>query len=316
MDAPDRTTAPPVLPVANAPCSFGVDEIVPPDAWMPEPDEMLDWMVELDYAGTELGPPGYLGDGPTTRRRLAERGLRFVGSFLPQRFSHAECVEEDRAWLRQSLELIREATSEGSRPFAVLADGLDEPVRQRWSGAIEAHPEAWLSAERFETFVANLHRAAELCREAGFDVVIHPHAGTYLETAGEIERLMERLDPSLLGLCLDTGHFRFGGADPTASVHAYASLLRHVHLKDCSVAVLDEVRRSGLGFAEAVNRGVFVDLGQGDSGIAEVVGALREHDYRGWVVVEQDMFLDAADTRESIVASQRRNRAYLRGLGL
>ncbi len=302
--------------VANAPCSFGVDEILPPDAWMPEPDEMLDWMVDLDYAGTELGPPGYLGDGPETRRRLADRNLEFVGSFLPQRFSHNECVAEDHAWLRRSIQLILDATPEGSRPFAVLADGLDEPVRQKWSGAIEDHPEAWLTSERFEAFVSNMHRAAEICRNAGLDVVIHPHAGTYLETAGEIDRTMNRVDPSLLGLCLDTGHFRFGGADPTASVHAYASITRHVHLKDCSVAVLEEVRRSGLGFAEAVNRGVFTDLGDGDSGIADVVAALREHDYRGWLVVEQDMFLDESDTKASIVESQRRNREFLRGLGL
>lgn len=306
----------PEMSVANAPCSFGVDEILPPEAWMPEPDEMLDWMVDLDYVGTELGPPGYLGDGPETRRRLADRGLQFVGSFLPQRFSHNECVDEDHAWLRRSLRLILDATPEGSRPFAVLADGLDEPVRQKWSGAIEQHPEAWLSDARFEAFMTNLHRAAEMCRSVGLDVVIHPHAGTYLEAAGEIDRVMNRLDASLLGLCLDTGHFRFGGADPTACVHAYASLIRHIHLKDCSVAVLEEVRRSGLGFAEGVNRGVFTDLGEGDSGIAEVVAALREHDYRGWVVVEQDMFLGESDTKESIVASQRRNREYLRSLGL
>ena len=306
----------PLMPVANAPCSFGVDEILPPDAWMPEPDEMLDWMVELDYAGTELGPPGYLGDGRTARARLAGRGLAFVGTFIPQRFSHAECIDEDRAWLRTHLQLVRDTTPEGSHPLAILSDGLDEPVRQATSGRIADHPEAKLPADRFETLVANVHRTAEICRNAGFDVVIHPHAGTYLETADEIDQLMNRLDPALLGLCLDTGHFRFGGADPTACVHAYAALLRHVHLKDCSVAVLESVRQSGKGFAEAVDRGVFTDLGQGDSGIADVVEALRQHDYRGWLVVEQDMFLGERDTRESIVASQRRNREYLRSLGL
>ncbi len=304
------------LPVANAPCSFGVDEVLPPGAWTPDPDEMLDWMVELEYAGTELGPPGYLGDGPTTRERLASRGLRFVGAFLPQRLSHPECVDEDRAWLRRSLALLREATPDGSSPLAVLADGLDEPVRQAWSGRIAEHPEAWLPAARLGVLMSNLHRAAEICRAAGFEVVVHPHAGTYVETADEIERVMERLDPSLLGLCLDTGHFRFGGADPTASVHAYHELIRHVHLKDCSRTVLEAARRTEHGFAEAVANGVFTDLGEGDSGIAEVVAALREHGYRGWLVVEQDRFLGAADTSVMVVDSQRRNREYLRGLGL
>ncbi len=306
----------PVMPVANAPCSFGVDELLPPDAWMPEPLEILDWIADLDYRGTELGPPGFLGEGSLTRDRLAERNLELVGCFLPQRFSHAECIDEDHAWLRDSLKLLRESTPEGSRPLAILADGLDEPLRQRHSGKIDEHPEALLSDARFETLVSNLHRSAEIAQKAGFDVVIHPHAGTYIETEAEIDRLMNRIDPALLGLCLDTGHFRFGGANPTKCVHAYASLIRHVHLKDCRVDVLEAIRAEGGGFGPAIERDVFSDLGDGDSGIADVIDALRQHDYRGWLVVEQDCFLHEDDTRASIVESQRRNREWLRSQGL
>ena len=47
--------------IASAPCSFGVDEVVADDAWVPGPDEMLDWMLGIGYRGTELGAPGYLG---------------------------------------------------------------------------------------------------------------------------------------------------------------------------------------------------------------------------------------------------------------
>ena len=47
---------------------------------MPEPEEMLDWMAELDYVGTELGPPGFLGDAPVLRERLTRRGLALVGA--------------------------------------------------------------------------------------------------------------------------------------------------------------------------------------------------------------------------------------------
>jgi len=43
------------------------------------PDEMLDWMAELGFEGTELGPPGYMGDGPAVRERLSARGLALVG---------------------------------------------------------------------------------------------------------------------------------------------------------------------------------------------------------------------------------------------
>jgi len=75
----------PTMNVATAPVSFGVDEILVDDAWMPEPDQMLDMMVGAGYEGTELGPPGFLGDAAQLRERLGSRNLQLVGSFLPQR---------------------------------------------------------------------------------------------------------------------------------------------------------------------------------------------------------------------------------------
>ena len=184
------------MPVASAPCSFGVDEVVKDDAWMPGPDQMLDWMVDIGYAGTEMGPPGFLGVGQDVRHRLDARGLQLIGAFLPQHFSRADRAQTDRAWLRAQLQSMRAATPEDSSPFAVLCEAIDEPDRLTWSGAIADHPEVMLPADRFETLVDALHRAAELCAEEGFAAVIHPHAGTYLETADEIDRLMGRLDGS------------------------------------------------------------------------------------------------------------------------
>jgi inosose dehydratase len=302
--------------VATAPVSFGVDEIILDDAWMPGPEDLLDWIADIGYEGTELGPPGYLGDAEQVRQRLSSRGLELVGAFLPQHFSRAEKAEEDRAWLRDSLDLIREGAPEGSRTFAVLCDHFDEPDRRAWSGRIAEHPETWLSPARFDTLMSSLHRAAELCRSEGFEVVLHPHAGTYIETADEIARVMDRLDPSLLGLCLDTGHFRFGGADPTQAVHDYHELIRHVHIKDCRIAVMDGVKAEGKGLEEALSRGVFCQLGLGDSKIDSVIAALQSYGYQGWLVIEQDQALRSTDTPESVVAVQRANRQYLRGLGI
>jgi inosose dehydratase len=304
------------LRVSSAPCSFGVDEVVKDDAWMPGPDQMLDWMAAIGYEGTEMGPPGFLGVGQEVRGRLDARALQLVGAFLPQHLSRADRAQEDRAWLRSQLRSMREATPQGSQPLAVLCEAIDEADRMTWSGAIADHPEAVLPPDRFATLVDALHRAGELCAEEGFGAVIHPHAGTYLETADEIERLMERLDGSLVGLCLDTGHFRYGGTDPAQAVRDYAGLLRHVHLKDCRAAVVERVRREGGGFAGAVAHGVFAALGEGDSGIPEVLRALDDVGYSGWLVVEQDQALTSADSPESLVAGQRYNLEYLHARGV
>jgi len=302
--------------VANAPVSFGVDEIIVDDAWMPTPDQVLDLIAELGFEGSELGPPGWLGTGPEVCERLTARRLELVGSFLPIHFSRAERIDADLDWLRASLALVREATPAGSRPLAILSDHFDEPERMAFAGRIPDHPEAWLPPERFPVLVDNLHRAAEVCRAAGFEAVLHPHAGTYIESDAETRAVLEAMDPAVVGYCLDTGHARFGGADPVALVHDYGPLIRHVHVKDCRTAVLDAVARDGLGMEAALVRGAFVELGEGDSGIGAVVEALRGIGYEGWLVVEQDRFLFATDTLDTLRAAQRRNREFLRSFGL
>jgi inosose dehydratase len=239
-----------------------------------------------------------------------------VGAFLPQHFSRRERIAEDRAWLAESLYLLREATPDGSHPFAVLAEGIDEPVRLAWTGRVTEHPDAQLDESRWDDLVDNLHAAAEMCREAGFEPVFHPHAGTYIETAGEIDRLMGRIDAAIVGLCLDTGHFRYGGAVPAQAIRDYASLLRHVHLKDCRTSVVRRVAERGTDLSAALHDGVFCRLGSGDADIAASVEALGSIGYEGWLVIEHDQVLTAADTRESLVAGQRANRAHLARLGV
>jgi sugar phosphate isomerase/epimerase len=47
-----------------------------------------------------------------------------------------------------------------------------------------------------------------------------------------------------------------------------------------------------------------------------VIAQLRDDDYRGWLVIEQDQGLTSSDTPASVVAGQRANREYLRAFGL
>ena len=44
----------------------------------------------------------------------------------------------------------------------------------------------------------------------------HSHVESHVETDDQIQRFLADTDPALVGLCLDTGHFRYGGADSAA----------------------------------------------------------------------------------------------------
>jgi inosose dehydratase len=308
------TVAPRSMRVAAAPVSWGVSELTALPAHLTA-DLVLDQMAVAGYEGTELGPPGFLGDGAAARARLRSHGLELVGAFLPQRFSREENRDEDLGWLARTLELMDEATPGVVRPKAVLADASVEPARLAFAGRIEAHPETWLSAARRELLVGGIQRAAELCQRRGFDAVLHPHAGSFIETDAEIRFVLERVDPALVGFCLDTGHVAFGGADPVALAREYGGLIRHVHLKDLDRRALSAALGDGADMAALWRRGIWVELGTGDAAIGDVVTTLREGGYRDWLVVEQDRVLVEADGARPL-AAQRRNRRFLGSLGL
>src|SRR5919199_1742354 len=135
--------------------------------------------------------------------------------------------------------------------------------------------------------------------------VYHPHVGTYVETRAEVDRLCALTDPALLGLCPDTGHLAYAGADPEAVFVDYAPRIWYVHLKDIDAARLQQVRAERLDFAAAVRLGLFVPLGEGMVDMERIFGALRASNYNGWVIVEQDAPADP-------LAAAMKSRAYLR----
>jgi inosose dehydratase len=146
---------------------------------------------------------------------------------------------------------------------------------------------------------------------AGLRAVFHHHCAGYVETAAEVDKLLSLTDPELVGLCLDTGHYRFGGGDPVAGVKRYGGRVWHVHFKDCQPAVAARSRAEGWNYFESVRQGVFCELGRGEVDFAAVVQVLVDMGYDGWVVVEQDVLPGMGTPKESA----QRNRDYLYGVG-
>ena len=169
-----------------------------------------------------------------------------------------------------------------------------------------------MTDREWDAAVQILERIGEACSELGLAAAFHHHAGTFVETPKEIARLCETTDADLLGLCLDTGHYFFGGGDPVDAVLLYGTRIRHLHLKDVQLPILEAARRDGIGFLEAVRRGVFCELGKGAIELKKVIQDLTACGYSNWAIVEQDV-----DTRSSDVKpfeSALRSREYLRNV--
>ena len=292
--------------MANAPCSYGAFEItvgVLPD--VPEAESVLSAIAGAGYEGTELGPPGYLGDRLTLRKSLANHGLALVGGYIPIRFSEPEHWTEDLAAMDATLDLF--AAADGTQAKPVLADG-GSAERIRFPGRAAVDRSIGLDEAGWARFAEGVAQACDLARTRGFEPTFHHHTATFVEAPWEIERVLELTD---VGLLLDTGHLRLGGGDPTTALREWGSRINHIHIKDVHDEVLAGVIADAADMPEAWHRGVFCELGTGDVDLDSFFAELSRSDYSGWLVVEQDMVPQSPQDAADAAASQVRNRAWL-----
>jgi len=293
--------------VGNAPVSWGVYEADRPN---PPYGDVLDGIARAGYEGTELGPYGYL---PTSPRAL-ESALRAHGLALGSSFVPLPLEDPGRrpAAVRGALDVARLLASQGVGELIVADD--EDPARTACAGRVPEDGSAGFDDGQWREAVATLEAVARALRdELGMRVVVHHHAGTFVETPHEIDRLLAETDPELVGLLLDTGHAVYGGADPLEVLRRHGGRVRYVHLKDVRADELARVRTTDIGMVEAWRRGVFCPLGQGVVDFPRVVETLRGDGYEGWVIVEQDVVPDEDGRLEpEPFASARRSRAYLK----
>jgi inosose dehydratase len=293
--------------VANAPLSYGAFEMTVGTSFrVPEPMAVLRAMRDSGYAGTDLGPPGYLGEGAVLRERLEDHRLEVVGGFVPIAFSRREAWDEGLAGLARTLDLFDAAAATGARPVLCDAGG---PERTANPGRGGDDPSLRLDDRRWRVLVDGAERAADAARERGYEPVFHHHTATYVEAVPEIERFLRDTGVPLL---LDSGHLAVAGGDPLAGLHDWGQRIGAVHLKDVRMDVLETVRADRADMLTAWRRGLFCALGDGDVDLEGFCSALDQAGTEGWVVIEQDRVLERDEAFAEARADQQRNRAWLR----
>jgi len=312
-----------VIRVANAPCSWGALEFDATQSPAPAA-QVLDEMAAAGYAGTELGDWGFLPTDPAALAAdVARRHLALLAAFVPIALAREDAIDEGVARAVRTARLLRDASRTDGLPQAGQVGPVNEPllvladdnasVANRTARAGRIREGDGLTAAQWDGFARRAEQvAAEVRDKAGLRTVFHHHCAGYVETPEEIDALMSRTDPALLGLCLDTGHLTFAGGDPLTTLAQYGERVWHVHFKDCEPALAAQARVEGWDYHTAIRRGIFCELGQGMVPFARVLDALRARDYAGWIVVEQDV-LPGLGTP---AASATRNRAYLRRIGI
>jgi inosose dehydratase len=296
--------------LASAPVSWGVWERTVDRDDLVQPEVLLEAVRSLGYGAIELGPAGYLGaDHTSVRARLDRFGLELVGAFVPLRLADEEGFRDDLEELPRTIEILR------GRPAAVvlLADA-GTPGRFAAAGRPNELRRTALEGAALDRAAARLASAAERCREAGLTAALHPEIGSYAEAPTEVEAFLDRVDPELLGLCLDTGHTLIGGGAPLALARDWADRLRHVHLKDVSGALLMRLRAGELDVETAWEQGLFCPFGEGEVDLTGLLALPELESFPGWLVLEQDRVAVRADDLPAVRAVEQRNLAFVRNL--
>lgn len=301
------------LKVGNAPCSWGTLEFE--EAKGGEQigfSRMLDELADTGYTGTELGDWGFMPtDPPALADELSRRGLVMLGAFVPvamkDESAHAAGVEN----AVKTAKLLA-AVATDPKPYLVLADNNGTvPVRTLNAGRVT--PDMGLTGDEWNTFAKGANRVASaVMAETGLRTVFHHHCAGYVETHEEIARLLELTDPATLGLVFDTGHYVYGSGntDVLTGLNAFRDRIWYIHFKDCQPEVAATARGRGWDYFQALQHGVFCELGKGCVDFPAVLRWLKETGYSGYTLVEQDILPGMGNPADSA----RRNREYLRSI--
>jgi inosose dehydratase len=263
--------------VASAPISWGICEVPDWGAMLPT-RRVLQEMSELGFSTTELGAPGFLPQEPEALKAvLDEFGMTLSGGFTPIEPHEASKRDLTLSSARATAQLLAES---GAKLF-ISAAIMDAD----WSAPRKLTPDE----HRFmvETFAL----VDEICAENDLTQVLHPHVQTLVETADDVNRILDTCD---VKWCLDTGHLAIGGSDPVQFAKDNVERVGHVHLKDVRMDMVPSVLGRQISLKAATQAGLFTQLGRGDVDIAGVVQALERANYRGSYVIEQDTAITGA----------------------
>ncbi|MDE7079090.1 MAG: myo-inosose-2 dehydratase [Clostridia bacterium] len=145
-----------------------------------------------------------------------------------------------------------------------------------------------MSDSEWEKFAKGMNRLGEIAGSMGINLVYHHHMGTVVQTAEEIDRMMEMTDSDKFSLLFDSGHLAYCGQDYLAVLKKYADRVKHVHLKDIRPQVVDKVKSQKLSFLQGVREGAFTVPGDGCIDFAPIFEILDKSGYEGWMIVEAE----------------------------
>ncbi|SDQ22199.1 inosose dehydratase [Actinopolyspora saharensis] len=268
-------------------------------------DTILREIARAGFDGTELGAV-FPGDPARLSAVLRRYGLEpaagWFSAFLLSRSVDQEYERFDRYCAFLAAAGAKHVnTAECTRcPFKKFDD---DPYTQHFSAVTkQLFPRAVPAPDEgeWDTLARGMVEFDGIAHRHGLSLGYHPHIQTVVENTADLDELARRVDELSGGkvhlpITLDTGHLALAGDDPLRTLDKYVKQVTHLHVKNIRPAVVDKVRKERTGFEFAIIEGLFTVPGDGGLEFEPIFRTLREHDYRGWIVVEAEQNPGTAD---------------------
>ncbi len=250
--------------------------------------------ISLETCLTETAAAGYTGielggkfprDAETLTPMLERHGLSLVSGWYSGHLLQ-QSTKDEAAAMKEHLGLLKQM---GCKVliFAEVTSCVHSDIEVR----VSQRPQ--MSKDQWHQFAERLSDLARMTADDGVMLNYHHHMGTVVQSADDIDLLMEATSDKVQ-LLLDTGHAIYAGADPAAIAKAYCSRIGHVHCKDVRPAILKRSMNRDSNFLTAVLNGVFTVPGDGCVDYKTVLSIMKDAGYEGWLVVEAEQYPSVA----------------------
>lgn len=233
---------------------------------------------QAGYAGMELGNK-FPRDAGVLGPILQRHGLALVSGWYSSRLLERSVADE-----KQAVEAHLNLLSTLGGTVMVYAE-VSRCVHGDRSTPVSRRPR--MTDADWSLFNSRLTEMALYLRSRNMRLAYHHHMGTVVETAADIDRMLDGTGPEV-ELLLDTGHLTYAGGDPVRMARKHAGRIAHVHCKDIRADVLARSKTADLSFLNSVLDGVFTVPGDGCIDYAAVLSPIAAAGYDGWLVVEAE----------------------------
>lgn len=243
-------------------------------------EQCISEMALAGFTGCEVGNKYPRDDIPALKKALSLRNMQICNAWFSS-FLLTKPYDEVEKDFTDHISFLKEMGAKvvGISEQSYSIQGTDKSV---FKDKYIMNDDEWA---RLCDGVNLLGKAA---KDMGISLTYHHHMGTVVQTAAEIDRLMENTDPELFSLLYDSGHLAYCGEDYIGVLKKYANRVKHVHLKDIRPEVIEKVKKENLSFLEGVRLGTFTVPGDGAIDFGPIFDILADSGYEGYVLVEAE----------------------------